>query len=166
MLCSVHVCMCVHVWWRQARGVSRVLLRVMRCDETQFEWVHTSGGRDGGGDSVCVCVCVKVDENEQENKRGKIDINGYELAWPTIFFYCSWSKLRRLTQQLGCFSGHSKSCTKRVARPKSTVNLMEWKTPQPSKGSKHAAAQRVTTSCLMSSCYACRTATPELIWLN
>lgn len=49
--------------------------------------MHTSGGRDGGGDSVC--VCVKVDENERENKRGKIDINGYELAWPTIFFYCS-----------------------------------------------------------------------------
>lgn len=34
-----------------------------------------------------VCVCVKVDENERENKRGKIDINGYELAWPTIFFF-------------------------------------------------------------------------------
>lgn len=30
--------------------------------------------------------CVKVDGKERGNQRGKMDINGYELAWPTIFF--------------------------------------------------------------------------------
>lgn len=44
-----------------------------------------------------MCVCVKVDENEQENKRGKIDINGYELAWPTIFFLLQLKQIEATT---------------------------------------------------------------------
>lgn len=117
------LCMCV--WRRQAERA-----------ECRWEWRDTmrhslsecilAGGREGWS----VWKWMK----EGENNRGKMDINGYELALPTsLFFFCSWSKLRPLTQQLGCFSGHAKSCAKREARPKSIVNLMEWKTLQPTK---------------------------------
>lgn len=43
-------------------------------------------------------------------------------------------------QQIGCFSGHSKSCAKMVARPKSIVNLEELKTLQHTKGCRSTSS--------------------------
>lgn len=136
--CASFLCACVTETSREGR----VLLRMMRCDETQFEWVHTRSRKRE-------VECVKVDERAS----GKMDINGYELAWPAFFllsFFCSWSKLGPRTQQLGCFSGHSKGCAKRVAGPKS-INLMEWKTPQHTNRSTPVVVHQVITARLMSS---------------
>lgn len=123
---SFCVCTCARVCKcdrDKQRGQSAAESDEMRWDTV---WVHTSRRERE-------VVCVKVDERAREQERE----GGHKWLWVSIacyilsvfyLFFCSWSKLRALTQQLGCFSGHSKSCAERVASPKFIVNLMEWDT--------------------------------------